>query len=103
MRIDESEAVERFREQLDDWGGRWGAAARYAKPEPFLMIVLGPLYRAYPAAADAIRDVADTLDELLALTRDELLALEHVGPRSVEIVEAALADRGLALSASEAG
>jgi hypothetical protein len=100
MRIEETEMVERFREQLDDWGGYWGGPFRHAKPEPFLMIVLGPLYRAYPAAADAIRDVADTLDDLLALTREELLDCEHVGPRSVEIVEAALADRGLALRTS---
>jgi hypothetical protein len=99
MHIEEAEAVERFREQLDDWGG----PGRYAKPEPFLMIVLRPLYRAYPAAADAIRDITDTLDDLLAFTRDELLDIEHVGPRSVEIVEAALADRGLTLKASATG
>jgi hypothetical protein len=103
MHIEEAEIVERFREQLDSWGGHWGRTGRYAKPEPFLMIVLRPLYRAYPAAADAIRDIADTLDDLLGLTRDELLAHEHVGPRSVEIVEAALADRGLALRSRDAG
>jgi hypothetical protein len=101
MRIEETEMVERFREQLDDWGGYWSGPARCAKPEPFLMIVLGPLYRAYPAAADAIRDIAETLDDLIALTRDDLLACEHVGPRSVEIVAAALADRGLALRGSD--
>lgn len=98
MRIEDAEMVERFREQLDDWGGHWRGPARHPKPEPFLLIVLRPLYRAYPAAADAIRDIADTLDDLLALTQCDLLALEHVGPRSVEIVEAALADRGLTLA-----
>jgi hypothetical protein len=98
MRTDDAETVERFREQLDDWGGHWHGPARHPKPEPFLLIVLRPLYRAYPAAADAIRDVAETLDELLALTQADLMVLEHVGPRSVEIVEAALADRGLTLA-----
>lgn len=98
MHIEEAEMVERFREQLHDWGGHWGGPFRHAKPEPFLMIVLGPLYRAYPAAADAIRDVADSLDDLLTFTRGELLTIEHVGPRSLEMLETALADRGLALS-----
>jgi hypothetical protein len=98
MHIEEAEIVERFRGQLDDWGGHWGGPFRHAKPEPFLMIVLGPLYRAYPAAADAIRDVADSLDDLLTFTRGELLTIEHVGPRSLEMLETALADRGLALS-----
>ena len=97
MHIEEAEIVERFREQLDDWGGHWGGPFRHAKPEAFLMIVLGPLYRAYPAAADAIRDVADSLDDLLTFTRGELLTIEHVGPRSLEMLETALADRGLAL------
>ena len=97
MHIEEAEIVERFRGQLDDWGGHSGRF-RHAKPEPFLMIVLGPLYRAYPAAADAIRDVADSLDDLLTFTRGELLTIEHVGPRSLEMLETALADRGLALS-----
>jgi hypothetical protein len=98
MHIEEAEIVERFREQLDDWGGYWGGPFRSAKPEAFLMIVLRPLYRAYPAAADAIRDVADSLDDLLTYTRGELLAIEQVGPRSLEMLEAALDDRGLALS-----
>jgi|tagenome__1003787_1003787.scaffolds.fasta_scaffold20969353_1 hypothetical protein len=103
MYIEEAEIVERFRSQLDDWGGYWGGPFRHAKPDPFLMIVLTPLYRAYPAAADAIRDIVDTLDDLIALTRDELLACDHVGPRSVEIVEAALADRELALRSCDTG
>jgi len=103
MRIEHSETVERFREQLDDWGGHWRGPGRHPKPDPFLLIALRPLCRAYPLAADAIRDVAETLDDLLALTRADLLAVEHVGPRSVEIVEGALADRGLALMTPDGG
>jgi len=103
MRIEDSETVERFREQLDDWGVHPRGLGRHPKPDPFLLIALRPLYRAYPAAADAIRDVAETLDDLLALTRDDLLAVENVGPRSVEIVEAALADRGLGLRSPDGG
>jgi hypothetical protein len=105
VRHEDTETVERFRAQLDDWGAHWGGPGmgRHPKPEPFLLIVLRPLYRAYPAAADEIRDLVDTLDDLLALTRVDLLTLEHVGPRSVEIVEAALADRGLALRTLDGG
>ena len=93
MHIEEAEIVERFREQLDDWGGYWGGPFRHAKPEAFLMIVLGPLYRAYPAAADAIRDVADSLDDLLTFTRGELLTIERYSHvmHLVSHVEGALA------------
>jgi uncharacterized protein len=48
------------------------------------------------------REGIDTVGDLAAKTREELLAIDHIGPASVEEIRQKLADQGLALADSPA-
>jgi hypothetical protein len=54
-----------------------------------------------PATAALVQVGATTLEQVAALSRAELVALHGIGPKAVRILEAALAERGLALRSGD--
>jgi hypothetical protein len=82
-----------FQRQLDGWGTDKGRDWEGRQVDPFMHDVLGSsdLRR---SEWHALSVAFDTLDDLLAATREEILAVRGIGPRSLEILIAEFDRRG---------
>jgi carbon monoxide dehydrogenase subunit G len=81
----------------EDAGADAGAAG---EPEGDLNVPVGELNLSIRSYNSLVREGIHTVGDLAARTREQLLAIENIGPASVEEIRQKLADRGLALSES---
>lgn len=87
----QAEAARAAAAQADAAGAAAGAAADLALPVEELHLAL----RSHNSLR---RDGIHTVGELAARTEQQLLAIDHIGPASVEEIRQKLAERGLSLS-----
>ena len=79
--------------------GDLAEAAPAASPDEDLALPVEELHLALRSYNSLRRDGIHTVGELAARTEQQLLAIDHIGPASVEEIRQKLAGRGLSLSA----
>ena len=79
--------------------GDLAEAAPAASPDGDLALPVEELHLALRSYNSLRRDGIHTVGELAARTEQQLLAIDHIGPASVEEIRQKLAGRGLSLSA----